>query len=213
MGHDTPGRGVTVVTVLRSGGAYAPEHVQALYRSVAGWWPAGHPRRNLVLTDQPVGADGVEECALVHAWPGWWSKLELFRPDLLSWGPMLFLDLDTRAVGLWDQIAAVRDLTTLSDFYRPAKVASGFMHLPAEVREEVWVRWMEGPEGHMRRFRGDQDFLGMVWAHTSVQRWQDVVPGQVVSYKVHVQPAGGRVAKNVRVVCFHGHPRPWQVAW
>nr|WP_145924153.1 hypothetical protein [Halomonas elongata] len=29
---------------------------------------------------------------LAHGWPGWWSKLELFRPH---GGDLLYLDLDT----------------------------------------------------------------------------------------------------------------------
>jgi hypothetical protein len=50
-------------------------------------------------------------------------------------------------------------------------------------------------------------------------RWQDVLPGQVVSYKIHVQldPKKGKhignglVPAGTRVVCFHGQPRPWAV--
>lgn len=35
----------------------------------------------------------VETIPLIHDWKGWWSKIELFRPDLFQ-GPVLYMDLD-----------------------------------------------------------------------------------------------------------------------
>ena len=37
-----------------------------------------------------------------------------------------------------------------------------------------------------------------------------VVPGQIVSYKLSVQETG-RLPPGARLVCFHGHPRPWEI--
>ena len=39
-----------------------------------------------------------EKIELVKNWPGWWSKVELFRPDIPC-GRTLYLDLDTYIVG------------------------------------------------------------------------------------------------------------------
>jgi hypothetical protein len=149
----------------------------------------------------------VEALPLAFEWPRWWSKLEVFQPTLS--GGLLFFDLDTVIVGDLTDIVHTQQLTLLEDFYRPANLGSGLMYLPENVRSEVWDRWMDGPDKHMRHFRGDQNFLQAVWGDRPA-RWQHELPGQVVSYKVHVRRTG-RVPRDARVICFHGHPRPWKL--
>lgn len=185
--------------VLRSGGEYGPEHVQWLARQVHGL---------VCLSDTPV--DGVPCIPLQHEWPGWWSKMELFRPDIL--GDLFYIDLDTVVLGDLDTVieAASGKMTMLSDFYWPDRPASGLMYIAAADKEKVWQEWMIDPAEHMARRGGrgtigDQGFLGRVLGD-SVQRWQDVAPGTVVSYKAHCK---GGVPSSAKLACFHGQPRPW----
>lgn len=189
--------GVTRVCVLRSGGEYKPAHVQWLARQVPGL---------TCLSD--VDVPGVTTMPLRHDWPGWWSKLELFRPDIE--GDLFYIDLDTVITGdLAPLIDAANGKTTmLSDFYWPEKPASGLMYIAQADKARVWEAWMASPEQHMRRpvgrgTIGDQGFLGSV---LTPQRWQDVAPGRVVSFKVHCKQ---QLPSKARVVCFHGQPRPW----
>jgi hypothetical protein len=142
-------------------------------------------------------------------YPGWWSKMELFRPDVK--GDLLYFDLDTMIVGDLDDILAVDRLTVLSDFNVPDRMASGMMFIPEYERASIWNEWIADPEGHMRAAggHGDGGFLAKYWARA--QRWQDIVPGQVVSYKNHVRDKG--VPAEARVVCFHGRPRPRDIRW
>lgn len=49
------------------------------------------PHRFVCLSN--VTIPGVETIPLKHDWPGWWSKIELFRPGLFD-GRVLYLDLD-----------------------------------------------------------------------------------------------------------------------
>jgi len=195
--------------VLRSGGDYEAEHVRGLMEGVARYWPANRALHRVVLTDTPCNMNGVEEILLQHRWPRWWSKLELFRPDLAEGlGDILFFDLDTVIVGDLTDVAEVSYLTLLEDFYQSDRLGSGMMYLPAEMREAVWQDWIKDPGVVMHSFRGDQEYLTPWWEGTA-ERWQMLLPGQVVSYKVHVR--GGVVPEGVRVVCFHGRPRPWQI--
>ncbi|MCK2183510.1 glycosyltransferase [Halomonas getboli] len=190
---------VTRVCVLRSGGQYTPAHVQWLARQAPGL---------VCLAD--VDVPGVPTVPLAHNWPGWWAKLELFRPDIA--GDLLYLDLDTVVLGdLAPLIDATGGRTTmLSDFYWPEHPASGLMYIAERDKARVWDAWRRDPHAHMRRrgwrgTLGDQGFLGRVLGK-GVQRWQYIAPGRVVSYKAHCQqglPAGADV------VCFHGNPRPW----
>ena len=60
----------------------------------------------------------------------------------------------------------------------------------------------------MRSFGGDSRFLeSIVGAKT--KRWQDMFPGQLVSYKKHVR--GGPLPEGARLVSFHGRPDPEDV--
>jgi hypothetical protein len=194
---------VRVVTVLRSGGDFGPAHVQALHRQIARWLPGTEV---VCLSDRgPISGVHVEP--LRFLWPGWWSKMEMFAPWIE--GDLLFMDLDTVVVGPLDDIANIGRLTMLRDFYKPLRLGSGLMFIPEEPRGEVWSQWLPAWSHVMRTYRvqGDQAFLQQMWSGAPAL-WQDVLPGQVVSYKVDVRPTG-EVPADARVVCFHGKPRPW----
>jgi hypothetical protein len=172
--------------------------------------------RFICLSDVEVQC---ERIALLHNWPGWWSKLEFCRPDIA--GDLLTLDLDTRIVGDMRDIAGIGRLALLSDFYRLSQAQSGIMFLPEIDRRATWRVWMMNPAQHMQRCgaSGDGMFFREVLGARAA-RWQDALPGQIISYKVHVRAAqilgqefgNGSVPEGARVICFHGKPRPWEVA-
>lgn len=84
-----------VLTVLRSGGEYGPQHVQAVQRQVAKWAPDA---RFTCLSDLRIR--GIECISLRSNWPGWWSKIELFRSDVPD--DFLYTDLDNVILGPLD---------------------------------------------------------------------------------------------------------------
>lgn len=200
---------VQVVTVLRSGGVYTPEYVRRLQAGLQAHLP-NVPFR--CLSDDP-SVPGY--CPLQSDWPGWWAKMELFRPDLA--GDILYLDLDTVITGSLADMAAVGRLTLLRDFYhyfargRANGYGSGLMYLPHACRAEVWNRWIADPDRWMAECGqfGDQRFLEEVWMGQAAC-WQDLLPGQVVSFKAHCQ---GERPASARLVCYHGQPRPHETGW
>ncbi|MDQ0455482.1 hypothetical protein [Rhizobium paknamense] len=205
---------VSIFCVLRSGGEYKPDHVQRLKQQVIRHYPEADFR---CLADCQV--DGVTTLPLLHDGPGWWSKMELFRPDIK--GDILFMDLDTSIVGDLSDIAAIRELTLMRDIYRPDGLQSSIMVLPEAARAPVWQAWIEQPDHWMRTYEkgGDQAFLERFWLGNA-KRFQDLLPGQIVSWKSHVRPAehddetgNGTVPDNARIVIFHGKPRPWDIGW
>jgi hypothetical protein len=181
-------------------------HVVALQKQLAKWAPSAMFE---CLTD--IDIPGVKCTPLKRKWPGWWSKLELFDPELP--GDFLFVDLDTVITGPLDDILAVNKLTLLRDFYRDGKklkegLGGGLMYLPHKARHPVWDDFTANPTLSMRLFsRGDQFLFEQHYLSTAA-RWQDVVPDQVISYKVHCVHG---IPEEARVVCFHGKPRPWEV--
>jgi hypothetical protein len=197
-----------VVTVLKSGGDFKPLHVQALQRQVAKWAPSVAFE---CLTDMDVPGVDCEPLARPE-WAGWWAKMNLFDPAYH--GDFLYMDLDTVIVGPLDDLARVEKLTLLRDFYRDGKklkegLQSSVMFLPEREREAVWDDFTANPALSMmlHRYGGDQKLLEMFYLNRAA-RWQDVLPGQFVSWKVSCS-AG--VPPEARVVVFHGQPRPWAV--
>src|SRR6185369_11865151 len=87
---------------------------------------------------------------------GWWAKLALHRPNVLS-GPVLYLDLDTVILDSLDFIASYGgDFAILRDFYRPDGYGSGVM-LWRTAQPQVWNRWIA--EGRPDNHYGDQGWM------------------------------------------------------
>lgn len=193
---------VRVMTVLRSGGIY--DDMRYLEKLTAGVDKyLGQPLWCLSDIDVP------NRIPLQYDWPGWWAKMELCRPDIE--GGILYFDLDTVICGSLNDIAKVRRWTVLHHFYRlnePNRVGSGMMYMPQDVRATIWERWIKNPSAHFNNRRGDQDFIENTVFHH--QYWQDVVPGQVLSYKVHCAKG---LPEGARVVCYHGKPKPHETRW
>ena len=74
---------------------YTSEWVLRLQAMVRKWLPMEHTFVCLTNVEIP----GCNVIPLQHHWPGWWSKLELFRPDLFGKEDrVLYLDLDVVVV-------------------------------------------------------------------------------------------------------------------
>jgi hypothetical protein len=196
-----------VMCVLRSGREYGPQDVAALDHCLKRFLP-GFTLECLSDVDVPV-----PRIPLTENWPGWWSKMELFRPGIL--GDIFYLDLDTVIVRPIEHLATIGRLTMLADFYYPQQIASGLMYLPQSCRAAVWNKWIANPQGHMaENLRGgDQAFLRTIPAMRDAECWQKAFPDQVISYKVHLIVKAGRktLPESARIVCFHGKPRPRSV--
>jgi len=190
-----------IACVLKRGPEYRPRHLYALVDTIRRHNPGAQVR---CLTDDAVNRPDIEAVPLLHRWPGWWSKLELFRPDLLN-GPTLYLDLDTVVVG---RIDVVFDrFRMLSDVYRAGDFGSGCMawSVPPVKIYETFAR---SPERYIDEYRtrakwGDQAFIRDYLGQTPA-----VLDDQFRSYKAHCRRS---VPHGTSVVYFHGKPRPWQV--
>lgn len=181
------------ICALRSGGDYNADHVRWLARQVPGLH---------CLSDIPI--DGVKTIPLQYDWPGWWCKLELFRPDITE--DLLYYDLDTVVIDA--PVPSGKTSLMLEDFYVPQRSGSGLMYIRNQDKAPVWEAWIKDPEAgqaykptHMHH--GDQ---GFIQDHLFHNHWQKTEKSCIMSYKAHVRKG----AKPQGVVCFHGNPRPWE---
>lgn len=194
-----------IACVLRSGGSYTSEDVGRLKDGVAahlGW------HRFICFSDVPVPC---EQVPLMEDWPGWWSKMELFRPDIT--GDLLYFDLDTIITGDLSDMASIGRLAIMRDVYRRDGLQSSVMFMPEAERKQVWETFTEAPHEYMAQYAagGDQAFLEPLWLERAAI-WQDVLPGQLASYKAdHIAERG--VPDNCRAVIFHGRPKPRDIGW
>jgi len=151
--------------------------------------------------------DVPDRIPLENDWPGWWSKIELFKLE----GPLLYFDLDTIIKGDLSDIAEQchkQEFIVLNDFYREKGIGSGMMGWNESVRY-IYDAFAKNPRQYMDQYRngGDQSFIE---SQCSPVKWQNIVRDHVVSYKVHVM--NGK-SNGSRVVCFHGKPKPHEVNW
>ena len=207
-----------VLLVLRSGGEFQASHVLRLSAQLPGCDIS-------VLTDLPASAlPWVKVIPLQHDWPGWWSKMEMFRPDIA--GTFLYLDLDTVARDLPAEFFSHPRSLAVGFFTQWEKdhgyVMNGWSHylqsqmmlLHERDRAPIWRQWISDPKRHMREHRGDQDFLTV--AGLAAETWQAAFPGRICSYKLNWLKGKNETenpldAEKMSVICFHGEPRPWKV--
>jgi hypothetical protein len=209
---------LNIVCVLKSGGDFDRRWVDALEHSI--WDKVTEPHRFWCLTDiDDLMLDpGIEVRfeRLLHSWPGWWSKIEMFRPGLFPDGePILFFDLDTVILRDITHLAGAidTDLVLLRDFYRLQTAwGSGVMGWTSGCFNEIFLEFRQDVRTYTRKFRSDQHFINWLVPSSQVRFWQDEFPGHLVSYKVHCTE---KVPAGAHVVCFHGKPRPdeIQVKW
>ena len=199
---------VPVVTVLKCSSEYDERHVEWVQRQV------GFPI--VCLTDSRKHMKNVVSIPLTHGWPGWWSKMEMFRDDLCL-GSFLYVDLDTVILGgIPDVFSAHSETQVISDLYGQPWIQSCLMFVHNSSRPAIWEAFSSRPESTMREIGlgGDQKFIDR-FLHDA-KRLDDTFPGGIISYKADVlgnrfrDPRRGTL-ETARFVCFHGKPRPWEV--
>lgn len=202
------------VTVLcTQGGPYTPAHVVRLKRMLDRHAPAYD--RFVCLTHEPQSAfpDDVYALPLFQGWPGWWNKIEFFRPGLFNTARAVSFDLD---------VLIIADLTPLFRADGPFLMHRDFVRLPngdaaGSSTVMAWERgWRElyldllneDIKAKIARYDrapclGDQ---GWVWERIGehVGFVDDIQPG-IYSYKLHCRNG---LPRDAVLISFHGKPKP-----
>ena len=180
---------LTVACVCVPGGVYKTEHVIRLHHTV---------REHL---SQPF----LFSCITASPWPGWWAKIELFKPGRFN-GRVLYLDLDVSVVGQLDDLVDGFAPFTIIDEWQnpPGRFNSSVMVWDAGAGEPIYRDFNEGV---MERLHGDQ-----AWVHEKMPRAKTFPKEWCQSYKRHIRPRlDGSLPEDCRVVVYHGQPKPWDV--
>lgn len=206
-----------IACVCRSGGRYTPLWVSRLRHGVSQHLRT--PHRFTVLTDLP--AKDFPQChvvPLIHDWPGWWAKVELFRPEVFS-GPVTYFDLDTLVVGPLDELVTWEHRFTMThEFYRPGRFCSTAMSWEGDF-SFAYRNFKEDPRTIMASYAhggaavalegriGDQAYLEdqMAAYGVPIATYEETIhPLAVSSFKVSARKGPPPEAS---VVAFHGRPK------
>jgi hypothetical protein len=205
----------TIACVMRTGGIYTPKYVYNLRDAINRHTSLKH---NFVcLSDTPIPS--VTTIPLIHKWRGWWSKIELFRPNLFP-GPVITMDLDALIVGdilplfyCSDQMTMVKERGRNPNYF-----SSSCMAWTGDY-SFVYENFKKSPEKYMEQFKrmpyiGDQAYISKELTDNKVKvRTFCQVLGYlpVVSYKRDCTK-DGRIPKHPQA-CFinlGGKPKPHQ---
>jgi hypothetical protein len=158
------------------------------------------PYRFLCLTDDLRGLEGVDTQPLTDSLDGWWNKLLLFKPGVLT-GRMLYLDLDVVIVDSLDPLAErTEPLCIIRDYCFPDQYNSSVMAFHANAHPQIWERFTQQVA---KRLHGDQN-----WITEQVPGAYLWPPEWCVSYK---WGAAQKLPKGARVVVMHGQPKPHEL--
>ena len=205
----------SIVCVLKSGGEFGPHHVERLCGLV--WAHTAVPV--LCLADVPVEETaGLTVDRLEHGWPGWWSKMEVYRRH----GPCLYLDLDVTPIGDLTPLlnaATKHDMVITRDYWdmNPHYINGSVIGWRGDAVRQLYGEFAEAPVAFMDIYRtgerwNDQGFIRDHWRGEWVS-YQDECPGTIWSFKREVLTGTSRGQpvdlSNARLIVSHGKPRPW----
>lgn len=191
---------LTVVTVLKSGGQYKPEHVYALKAQVNKHIPTA---KFLCVSDVDLVCDMIQ---ITEDLPGWYAKFVVFKLQ----GPILYMDLDTMILAPcpWIRDLAGLRFVILRDPYRgrqnPHAMGSGLMYWSGDM-SCVWDAY--NAAGRPTNLPGgDQEFVEQTLKTATY--FQDISP-TIMSYKSDIRDGNGSL-KDTTILYFHGKPKPWE---
>ncbi len=195
----------TFACVLKSGGDYFPEHVQALAEQVKRYTSIDY--RFVCYSD--VKIEGVETIPLLENYPGWWSVPEVFRQK----GPTVITGIDTVIRDSLDPLFELALKSFNDDFwmiraFNPKNTfASGIMVYNGDW-SGIWNDFTY-PESTDGLRGGEQDHTIRYLRRKGVipKIIQNEISG-IYSYKRHCRK---NIPSGSRVILFHGKPRPFEV--
>ena len=127
---------------------------------------------------------------------------------------VLCLDIDVVIVGSLKGIMAYNGL-----FCARSKFVEGMEHkldgdiMSFQAGEETerifWKPFIKDIDAAVRLTQGRERYWYRHVANDTADRWDEVVPGQIVSWKRHIRL--GRLTAKMRIVSCHGSPRTHEI--
>ena len=199
----------TIVLVLKNGKGFGFRDVELIARHINGKWKSETRPRIICLWDKATehyNLGNLELIPLRNNWPGTWSRMQLYSPEMEQYKPFLYVDLDTAVIqsleNIFDLVKDPTQFITLEDFYQKRKLATGLVWFPAKSIkvDQVWSAWKKSVKPRKR-----MDFF--LRRETSADAfWQDLTD-TIADFKPSKKPKLSKLSGKTNLVCFHGNPR------
>lgn len=202
-----------IITVLRTGGDFIYYDVELLSIYLKRYCPQHKFYCLWDKIDEVMDLGNMVLLPLKYKWPGWWSKMNLFSPELEHLRPFLFMDLDTAIVKDISQLAKSLEyqhkeqFVALEDFYQSGQLQSALMWIPKGLlTRHIWEEFKDKTDDHIRYFRSDQDYLRVVAGASTV--FFQMFTKEITTFKpLPTKKWLEVIPKHISIVCFHGQPR------
>lgn len=199
------------------GGQFGLEYVLRLRNMVARHTNIPHDFYCLTDRIMPENEHGIHWLTIpeyVLRWPRNLPKFFMHKVrEEWKGRQIMFFDLDTVIVNNIDDFMSYRgQFATLNPFNpknNHKSTPGGVMSFQHGYSEFMWQALEKNPNYWMRMSQGGKERIVMneLEGRYKWDRWQDLFPGQLVSYKKHVR-RHPTFPQDARIIAFHGTPRP-----
>jgi hypothetical protein len=197
--------------VLRRSKDFTFKDVMLLSTRILTKWKGEKPRIICLWDGSHFDLGNIELIPLGNNYPGTWSRMALYSPEMESYRPFLYVDLDTAVINSLESLFDIikeDQFIVLEDFYQKGQLATGLTWFPANSEKIAHV-W--------RSYKGEQGKRMDYYLRSVIKPdafWQDLT-SSIADFK----PKGGillsKIPQGTDIVCFHGKPRihdaeiPW----
>ena len=202
-----------ILTVLKSGGDFGPDYVNKMKNMIKNHIDTDYDF--LCLTDDKR-MNGNDIIPLRHRWPGWWSKLEVFRKDIVGDRKAIYFDLDMVIIDNIFPLTCMKNpFTMMRGFKDKDKRNSSIMVWEGNGFSELYETASQSFSEeflNQRSNESDQEFI-----QDRLLSQYAITPGvvqdavQVSSFKKDYLKQGA-LLEDTRIVSFHGKPRPHEIS-
>jgi hypothetical protein len=201
-----------ILTVLKTGGDFTAEYVHKIREGLTKHMQG--PYEFYCLNDDPELENVMGTIHLKHNWPGWWSKMEMYRFD----PPFLYIDLDCVINGpLEPMVEPAKDkgFVCIKPIFRPTGIASGMLWVGKDMKK-VYEDFAREPAQWRTRAtvnadpawnHGDQRVLELMGIEPDAY-WQDLTP-----LFQHRKDSTEEQRRAASLIMYSGNPRPHETGW
>lgn len=201
----------TIVLVLRSGGDFTYNDVELALDHINGEWKSEIRPQIICLWDrakEDYDLGNVKLIPITNQYPGTWSRIQLYSPEMEKYRPFLYVDLDTAIIqsleNIFDLVENESKFITLEDFWQKGKLATGLVWFPAksEKIKAVWNAFWKLNKNNLG-FRMD----AFLWKVTQADIFWQGLTNTIKDFKERKNILLTELPKDSNLVCFHGKPR------
>lgn len=184
---------LTVVSILWGDWCkpYGIEYVNKLYSMVKRHLSIPHDF--ICFTDRPNEIDFFTDNIDVRPldmpdWPLNFKKLFLYKPGNGLKGRIFYIDLDSVIIGSLDEMASYSGefcgIAPFNPLLRHKHTAGGLLSFEAGYGEHIWDEVSNNLEYWVEKTKGGNERYVYKHLVENPDRWQDLYPGQLVSYRL-----------------------------